>query len=85
MRINKLLGLSPILLCIAAAPGTETAQANASAAQPAAEVAAANAAPKADDPKICKNLPESGTRLPNRACLTKREWDQLNKELEQDR
>ena len=83
MRINRLLGLSPILLCIAAAPGTETAQANASAVQPAAAVAAIEAAPKAAEPKICKNLPESGTRLPNRACLTKREWDELKKEQDQ--
>lgn len=31
--------------------------------------------------KICKQLPTSGSRLPNRACLTAKEWQQLDDEL----
>lgn len=33
--------------------------------------------------KICKQLPSTGSRLPNRACLSEREWKQLEAELEQ--
>lgn len=33
--------------------------------------------------KICKQLPSTGSRLSNRACLTEREWKQLEAELDQ--
>jgi len=85
MHTLRLLGLSPLLLCIAAAPASDKSngQQMASAAQPAAPAASTGAVPKADEPKICKPLAESGSRLPNRACLTKKEWDELKKEQDQ--
>ena len=36
-----------------------------------------------EEKKICKQLPSTGSRLPNRACLTEREWRQLEAQLEQ--
>lgn len=36
-----------------------------------------------DEKKICKQLPSTGSRLPSRACLTEREWRQLEAQLEQ--
>ena len=86
MRTSAILGLLPVLLCIAAAPANTPAPALAGSSTNMAQAApdAANPA-KAEEPKICKQLPTSYTRLPNRACLTKKQWDQLNKELEDDR
>ena len=37
----------------------------------------------AAEKKICKQLDSTGSRLPRRACLTEREWKQLQDELEQ--
>jgi hypothetical protein len=34
-----------------------------------------------EDKKICKQLPTTGSRLPNRACLTQREWKQVEEDL----
>lgn len=86
MPTFRLLGLSPVLLCIAAAPasdhGQALAQANASAVQ--AAPASATAQAKVEEPKICKQLPSSYSRLPDRACLTKKQWEQLKKEQDQD-
>ena len=36
-----------------------------------------------EEKKICKALPETGTRVAKRACLTAAEWKQLEAELEQ--
>ncbi|HEX6784467.1 MAG TPA: hypothetical protein VF098_07425 [Sphingomicrobium sp.] len=86
MRILSLFGLSPVLLCIAAAPasapGQAVAQANSSAAQAVPAIGSSPA--QAQERKICKQLPSSYSRLPNRACLTKKEWDEVQKELDQD-
>jgi len=30
--------------------------------------------------KICKQLPSTGSRLPNKACLTAKEWKQVEEE-----
>jgi hypothetical protein len=35
-----------------------------------------------DEKKICKQLPSTGSRLPNRACLTAKEWKQVEQDLE---
>jgi hypothetical protein len=34
-----------------------------------------------EDKKICRNLPTTGSRLPNRACLTAKEWKQVEDDL----
>ena len=31
--------------------------------------------------KICKQLPTTGSRLPNRACLTEKQWKQVEEDL----
>lgn len=36
-----------------------------------------------EEKKICKQLDTTGSRLPRRACLTEREWKQLQDELQQ--
>jgi hypothetical protein len=33
-----------------------------------------------EEKKICKQLPSSSSRLPNRACLTAKEWKQVEDE-----
>jgi hypothetical protein len=35
----------------------------------------------ADDRKICRQLPSSTSRLPNRACLTAKEWKMVEDDL----
>jgi hypothetical protein len=32
------------------------------------------------DKKVCKQLPSSTSRLPNRVCLTNKEWQQVERE-----
>jgi len=34
-----------------------------------------------EDRKICRQLPSSTSRLPNRACLTAKEWKQVEDDL----
>ena len=31
--------------------------------------------------KVCKQLPSSNSRLPNRVCLTNKQWQQVEEEL----
>lgn len=37
--------------------------------------------PVSEDRKICRQLPSSSSRLPNRACLTAKEWKQVEDDL----
>jgi len=46
--------------------------------------AASNPAPAAEEKKICKLLPSSGTRMSQRACLTAKEWQKVEAEVESD-
>jgi hypothetical protein len=86
MRTTAILGLAPMLLCIAAAPANAPGQALAQASTNMVQAAPDAAGPaRTEEAKICKQLPTSYTRLPNRACLTKQQWEQLNKQLEDDR
>jgi hypothetical protein len=39
----------------------------------------ATAAPAANEKKICKKLPATGTRLLKRACLTKEQWTEVDR------
>jgi hypothetical protein len=36
----------------------------------------------AAEKKICKQLPSSNSRLPNRVCLTAKEWKQVENEVD---
>jgi hypothetical protein len=40
-----------------------------------------NATAAVQEKKICKHLPTSGSRLSNRACLTAKEWKQVEDDL----
>jgi len=65
--IAKLIAASLIATPVAA---------SASGSQPAANETA-KAAPAAEK-KICKQLPSSTSRLPERVCLTEKEWKQVD-------
>jgi hypothetical protein len=69
--MRKLITVSCIaFLTAAAAPAT------------AAQTPAQDKAAKANvEKKICKRLPSTGSRLPNKACLTAKEWKQVQDEV----
>jgi hypothetical protein len=83
--MRKLILLPCVALLTAAAPAN-------SAPQVATQIAPSDAqkavtlsgngkdAAAAQEKKICKQLPTSGSRLPNRACLTAKEWKQVQDE-----
>jgi hypothetical protein len=70
--IAKLIVAASLLVSPVAASATATA----AAAQPAAS--APTAKPAAGEKKICKQLPSSSSRLPQRVCLTEKEWKQVD-------
>ena len=69
--MRKLVTLSCIAFLTAVA-------APASAAQTPAQDKAAKAN---SEKKICKQLPTTGSRLQNKACLTAQEWKQVEEEV----
>ena len=83
--MKKLLLITSIAFAsMAAAPagskGTTLASTEAQGpAQQASDIGPATAtAPAAEEKKICKLLPSSGTRFTKRACLTEKEWKQVD-------
>jgi hypothetical protein len=52
---------------------------NASASASSAGGSAQSAPAAANEKKICKNLPATGTRLLKRACLTKEQWTEIER------
>jgi hypothetical protein len=78
-----------VALLVAAAPGSSNPPPVASQVSPSNDLQATTptgggAGAKAvaqDDKKICKQLPTSGSRLPNRACLTAKQWKQVEDDL----
>jgi hypothetical protein len=73
--VAKLIVAASLLVSPIAASATETA----SSTQPVASAAAAK--PAAEEKKICKQLDMSGSRLPHRACLTAKEWKQIQDDM----
>ena len=67
--VSKLIVAASLLVSPLAASATST-----SAAQPAP----ANAKAAAAEKKICRQLPSSSSRLPQRVCLTEKEWKQVD-------
>jgi len=65
-------------------PVAATATATGSAQQPVASAQTADANAKIatapEEKKICKQLPTSGSRLPNRTCLTAKQWKEVEEE-----
>mgnify|MGYP001043666636 CR=1 FL=1 len=86
--MRKLSLLPCVTLLIAAAPANSAppnvaSQANSTDAQQSVSLSGGKAATAAnEDKKICKQLPSSSSRLPNRACLTAKEWKQVEQDLE---
>jgi Spy/CpxP family protein refolding chaperone len=68
--VSTLILAASLIVSPIAASATES-----SAAQPAAADTAKNA--NAGEKKICKQLPSSSSRLPNRVCLTEKQWKQV--------
>ena len=69
--MRKLVTLSCIAFFTAAAVPANAAQ------TPAQDKAA-----KANvEKKICKQLPSTGSRLPNKACLTAKQWKQVEEDV----
>jgi len=86
--MRKLFMLPCAALLTAAAPANAAAPAVSSQvappdAQQAVSLSGGSAAPQAAEKKICRQLETTGSRLPRRACLTEKEWKQLQEELEQ--
>lgn len=88
--MRKLIYLTSVALLTAAAPASSNpppvaSQVAPADAQQAVNVPTGGGAPTrsvaADERKICKQLPSSSSRLPNRACLTAKEWKQLEDDL----
>jgi predicted lipid-binding transport protein (Tim44 family) len=87
--MKKLLLMTTIALATMAAapaPATQTAMAAAqpaaSAPQQASDVGPATAT--MEEKKVCKLLPTSGTRFSKKACLTAKEWKQVEADVQND-
>jgi hypothetical protein len=87
MTMRELILLPCVVLLTAAAPATNqqatTNQIVSSDSQQGATASGDSGAAQAPLPekKICKQLPTSGSRLPNRACLTADQWKQVEEDL----
>jgi hypothetical protein len=86
--MHKLIVL-PFVICLAAAapassePPAVANQIAPSDSQRAVALSGGKAGAAVQEKKICKQLERTGSRLPRRACLTEREWKQLEAELDQ--
>ena len=83
--MRKLSLLPCVTLLVAAAPAN-SAQPNVAsqAASPDAQQAVTLSGGKAvaaEEKKVCKQLPSSTSRLPNRVCLTEKQWKQVEDEV----
>jgi len=77
ITVSGLMVAASLLVTSNAALAAETTAQPAAAAAPAT-AQAAKAAPA--EKKICKQLDLSGSRLPRKACLTAKEWKQVEDE-----
>lgn len=83
LMVTAALLVSPIAASAQDNPNGSTKLAQntvASAATPDAPKAAPAAA--VPEKKICKLLPSSGTRMSKRACLTEKEWKQVEQDTQ---
>jgi hypothetical protein len=83
--MRKLILLPCVGLLTAAAPANSAPQVAQqiapSDAQKAVELSGGGKQTAAtQEKKICKQLPTSGSRLPNRACFTGKQWKQIEDE-----
>lgn len=72
MRLTSIVSVSAALLIAAPVAAQGTSQAG------TASASAAQVAKPADaEKKVCKRLETSGTRMAERVCLTKQEWQKV--------
>ena len=85
--MSKLILLPCVALLIAASPAASApapiAKQVAPSDQQVVTLSGGKATQSVEEKKICKQLPSSTSRLPNRACLTAKEWKQVEDELSQ--
>ena len=86
--MRKLIVLPCFALLAAAALATSAApaltnQVTSADTQKVGTASDGKAVQAAPEKKICKLLPSTGSRLPNRACLTAKEWKQVEADLDQ--
>ena len=84
--MRKLILLPCVALLTAASPASSQSQVAQQIAPSDAQKAVAlsggeKQAAAPEEKKICKQLPSTGSRLPNRACLTAKEWKQVEEDL----
>ena len=84
--MRKLILLPCVALLTAAAPASAQPQVTQQIAPSDAQKAVAlsggeKQATAPEEKKICKQLPSTGSRLPNRACLTEKQWKQVEEDL----
>jgi hypothetical protein len=94
--MRKLILMTSIAFASMAATPATTASGTAGDAKSAGQMAqvapaadqsisaAVAQAPAVEEKKTCKLLPSSGTRFTKRACLTDKEWKQVQAEVEGD-
>ena len=87
--MRKLILLPCVALLTAAAPANAAPPPVASqvaapsdSQQPVSLNGGRSVQPTTEEKKICKQLPTSGSRLPNRACLTAKEWKQVEQDAQ---
>jgi hypothetical protein len=86
MRVLVLLPCSALLAAAAPANAAPPAIANQVApanSQEAVTLSGGKATQAVEEEKICKQLPWTGSRLTKRACLTAKEWQQVEDDLQQ--
>ena len=88
MRVSYLLPCAVLITAAApaqAAPNAVVKQVAPSEAQQSNTLSGGSGAQPmqaAPERKICKQLPTTGSRLPNKACLTEKEWKQVEDDLQ---
>lgn len=85
--MGKLFLLPCVAMLTAAAPATSappgvSTQAAPSEVQQSLTLSGGRGTQAVEEKKICKQLPSSSSRLPNRACLTAKEWKQVQEDAE---
>jgi len=85
MTINYAAGLM-VAAALIASPVAASSQVatphNTEVGKATAQEDASGKAVAAAEKKICKQLPSSNSRLPNRVCLTAKEWKQVETEVD---
>lgn len=83
MKTNFVAGLIVSMALVASPASAQVATPkNADVAKAAAPEEAGGKSAAVAEKKVCKQLPSSSSRLPQRVCLTAKEWKQVEAEVE---